>query len=197
MHACVAGLIWITVHSQSPHLFFLHIQKNQGTSLNNPWLLLLILIPCRAQKTLLLLLTSVQRPALPQDLGVIRADDPGGSNTFSEEEEPRRCFMPFKSRRMRTGEQVGLGALTQLPFLHSACLVLPFTGLWKHTSHFLFSFFATPPTPVKERLGNEWGSFPQRGPGNVKTDFLMTPLEVAGCFFSLCFNVAGLTRQLG
>lgn len=81
---------------------------------------------------------------LPQDVGVIRADDPGGSNTFSEEEELRSCFMPFKSRHMRTGEQVGLGALTQLPFLHSACLVLQFAGLWKHTLLIFVFLFRLP-----------------------------------------------------
>lgn len=141
---------------------------------------------------LLLLLTPVQTPGCP-----LRGRRPG-RNTFSEEEEPRCCFLPFKSLRMRSGEQAGLGALTQSPFLHSACLLVQFTGLWKHTLLiFVFPFFYPPPPTAKQRLGNEWGPFPQRRPGNVKTDFQMTPLEVAGCILSLCFNLAGLTRQLG
>lgn len=107
------------------------------------------------------------------------------SNTFPEEEEPRCSLMPFKLLRMRSGEQTGL-ALTQLSFFilpGLACLLLQFTGLWKHT----LLIFVFPFPPVKQRLGNEWGPFPQRGSGNVKTDFPLTPLEVTGCIILLCF----------
>lgn len=119
---------------------------------------------------------------------------PPRSNTFPEEAGPRCSLMAFKLSRMRSVEQTGLRALTQLSFLHSAWPACFSSSPVCGNTH--FSFFAFPfPSPVKHRLGNEWGPFPQRGSGNVKTDLPLTPLPAT---LSRCaFNVAGLTRQLG
>lgn len=108
------------------------------------------------------------------------------SNTFPEEEEPRCPLMPFKLLRMRSAEQTGLGSLTQLSFLHSAWPACYSSTPACGNTHYSFLFFFSPPS-VKLRLGNEWGPFPQRGSGNVITDFPLTPLEVTGYIISLCF----------
>lgn len=50
---------------------------------------------------------------------------------------------------------------TIVSFLHSACISSPVCGNL-HVFHF---FDLT----VKQRFRNEWGPFPQRGPGNVKS----------------------------
>lgn len=87
---------------------------------------------------------------------------------------------------MRTGSQLGL--LLHNCVFSSFCLHL-LAGLWKHT----FPVFKT--FSVKQRQGNEWGPFPQRGPGDVKVYFINDNTGgVNGNNFLLPFNFAGLSR---
>lgn len=124
------------------------------------------------------------------------AGDPGGTR-FRKRRSHAAAFCRLNRDACAVANKRDLGLLhNRLFFILPAFLSSsPACG----NTHFLFLFspFFTPPPTAKQRLGNEWGPFPQRRPGNVKTDFQMTPLEVAGCILSLCFNLAGLTRQLG
>lgn len=152
--------------------------NNNKNILNKSRLLLFFL----TQRALQLVLTPGQTPGpVP---GLVPADDPGATR--------------FRKRRSLAALWCRLNCCAcavlnkrDLGLLHN-CLFfilpgLPATPVHRRcgNTHYSFLFFFSP--SVKQRLGNEWGPFPQRGSGNVKTDFPLTPLEVTGYIISLCF----------